>query len=228
MPEELNRVLTDHISNLLFAPTVGAVRCLKDEGIHKGVYRVGDIMVDSLEAAKKVALTESRILNNLSLRRNDYYALTIHRAANTNDPGKLIRVLSAIGGKDIPVIFPIHPRTRKVLANVHLKGKLPDNITMIDPLGYVEMVGLMASARGVLTDSGGIQKESFILGTRCITLRENTEWPETFIEGRNRLVGMDQKKISRAMDLPPLRFPPRARPFGSVGTSSRIVRVLNA
>lgn len=227
MPEEVNRVLTDHISNLLFVPTEGAVEGLCREGIRKGVHRVGDVMVDSLSTVKKAALGRSTVLQKLGIERRGYFAMTMHRASNTDDPAKLSRLFRAVERSGIPVVFPIHPRTGKVLKDSGLLKEVPPNIKIIEPLGYLDMIALMASARGILTDSGGIQKEAFILGTRCITLRENTEWTETLTEGRNRLVGLDEKKIERSLSLPALTAGPRSQPFGRAGTSRRIAAVLD-
>lgn len=224
MPEEINRVLTDHISNLLFAPTESAVSNLANEGIRKGVYQVGDIMVDSLSSVKEVALSRSTILEQLGVKKHTYFVLTMHRAGNTDNPTKLAKVLNAIRRVQTPVVFPIHPRTRKLLDNHEID--LPSNLLLIEPLGYVDMIGLISSARGVLTDSGGIQKESFILGTRCTTLRENTEWTETLVEGRNRLIGLNEEKIVEALGEPALNSAPTSQPFGLIGTSKRIVRAI--
>ena len=222
MPEEINRVLTDHISNLLFAPTDGAVTNLGKEGICNGVHQVGDIMVDSLNSVKDVARTRSTVLERLGVESHGYFVLTMHRAGNTDDSVKLGRVLNAIRRAGLPTIFPVHPRTRKLLEAV----EIPSNLMVIEPLGYVDMIALIDNARCVLTDSGGMQKESFILGTRCATLRENTEWPETFIEGRNRLVGLDEEKIAEALVEPAIENAPKVDPFGSVGVSARIVQVV--
>lgn len=224
MPEEINRVLTDHISNLLFAPTENAVSNLANEGIHKGVHHVGDIMVDSLNSVKEVALSRSTILEQLGLERHAYFVLTMHRAGNTDDPAKLVKVLNAIRRVQVPVIFPIHPRTRKLLSNINIS--MPSNLLPIEPMGYVDMIGLISNARGVLTDSGGIQKECFILGTRCTTLRENTEWAETLVEGRNRLIGLNEERIVDALNEPALKSAPVSQPFGLIGTSRRIVRAI--
>ena len=222
MPEEINRGLTDHISNLLFAPTDGAVTNLGKEGICNGVHQVGDIMVDSLNSVKDVARTRSTVLERLGVESHGYFVLTMHRAGNTDDSVKLGRVLNAIRRAGLPTIFPVHPRTRKLLEAV----EIPSNLMVIEPLGYVDMIALIDNARCVLTDSGGMQKESFILGTRCATLRENTEWPETFIEGRNRLVGLDEEKIAEALVEPAIENAPKVDPFGSVGVSARIVRAI--
>lgn len=227
MPEEINRVLTDHISAMLFAPTNGAVHNLSEEGIRRGVYKIGDVMVDSLYSVKEVALKKSDVMSRLGLKRHGYYALTMHRAGNTDDPAKLKKILRAIGGAGVQVVFPAHPRTLKLLNEAHYTDNPPNNIMIIDPLGYMDMIALIANARGVLTDSGGIQKESFILGTRCITMRENTEWPETFMEGRNRLVGLDEGKIVNALELPALGNAPHTCPFGPVGACQRIVNMMN-
>ena len=224
MPEEINRVLTDHISNLLFAPTDGAVTNLGKEGICNGVHQVGDIMVDSLNSVKDVARTRSTVLERLGVESHGYFVLTMHRAGNTDDSVKLGRVLNAIRRAGLPTIFPVHPRTRKLLEAV----EIPSNLMVIEPLGYVDMIALIDNARCVLTDSGGMQKESFILGTRCATLRENTEWPETFIEDRNRLVGLDEEKIAKALAEPAIGNAQKMDPFGSVGVSGRIVQVMRA
>ena len=226
MPEEINRVLTDHISKLLFAPTESAVANLEMEGIREGVHQVGDIMVDSLNSVKDVALSRSTILERLGVEKHAYFVLTMHRAGNTDDPAKLKKVLSAIRRAGVPTVFPVHPRTRKLFETIDVA--LPANLLPIEPLGYVDMIALIANARGVLTDSGGMQKESFILGTRCATLRENTEWIETFIEGRNRLVRLDEEKIIEALAEPAIESAPRAAPFGSIGVSERIVKVIES
>jgi UDP-N-acetylglucosamine 2-epimerase (non-hydrolysing) len=228
MPEEINRVLADHVSSLLFVPTTRAVNNLKEEGIRKGVHHIGDVMVDSLHSVRKVARSRSTILNDLGLERKAYHVLTVHRAGNTDDPAKLGTIMRALGRAKVPVVFPVHPRTFKVMKGGGLDRSLPDNVVITDPVGYLDMVALMANARGVVTDSGGMQKESFILGTRCITIRENTEWPETFVEGRNRLVGLDENRIVKALMLPALKGAPRVRPFGSVGASQRIIRIINS
>jgi UDP-N-acetylglucosamine 2-epimerase (non-hydrolysing) len=225
MPEEINRVLTDHVSNLLFAPTESAVTNLGKEGIYRGIHHVGDIMVDSLNSVKEVALSRSTVLERLGIEKHAYFVLTMHRAGNTDDSAKLCKVLNAIRRARIPTIFPVHPRTRKVLENVG--AELPSNLVPIEPLGYVDMIALIANARGVLTDSGGIQKESFILGTRCATLRENTEWPETLVEGRNHIVGLDEDEIVNVLELPKIDNAPNISPFGEEGVSKKIINIIS-
>ncbi len=226
MPEEINRVLTDHISNILFAPTESAVANLENEGIRKGVHHVGDIMVDSLSSVVEVARSKSTILQRLGIEKHAYFVLTMHRAGNTDDPAKLGKVLNAIRRSGMPTIFPVHPRTRKLLNNPSLE--MPANLLPIEPLGYMDMIALISNAQGVLTDSGGVQKESFILGTRCATLRENTEWLETFAEGRNRLVGLDEELIVAALMEPPFESAPSSFSFGSNGVSARISQIIES
>lgn len=227
MPEEINRVLTDHVSDLLFVPTRAGAQNLRDEGITRGVHRAGDVMVDALNDARK-SCSASEVLGTLGLEKLEYLVLTLHRAGNTGDPSKVVSVLKTAAKAKMPVVFPIHPRTRKLLAESGSMGRLPSNIMIIDPLGYVEMIALVSSARTLLTDSGGLQKESFILGTRCLTLRENTEWTETLVDGRNMLVGLNEGKIEEGISLPPLKRAPRVRPFGSIGASSRIAKAIGS
>lgn len=226
MPEEINRVLTDHISSLLFAPTRVAVRNLRSEGIVAGVHNVGDVMVDMLESARAVARSKSKVLDRLQLRPRTYMAMTMHRASNTDDLKKLKSILKALGRSGEDIVFPMHPRTKKALTESGLMAKVPSNLRAIEPLGYVDMLRLMSEAKGIITDSGGIQKEAFLLGVRCITLRENTEWPETLVDGRNVLVGADESRILDAMSFPVIKGRSRAMPFGRPGASARISRIL--
>jgi UDP-GlcNAc3NAcA epimerase len=228
MPEETNRVLTDHLSELLFAPTRTAVLNLRAEGISKGVHRSGDVMVDSLEAAKRIALRRSNVMERLGIKAGMYSVMTVHRASSTESPESMKEIIAAIGKGGQRTIFPIHPRTRKVLQEAGMMSRLPGNLTIIEPLGYLDMLMLMANARMIITDSGGMQKEAFIVGVRCVTLRENTEWNETLVDGRNRLVGRDGKMIAEALALPPLRGAPRVHPFGMPGAAGRIVRALDS
>lgn len=227
MPEEINRVLADHLSRLLFAPTESSVRNLSGEGILDGVHMVGDVMVDSLSTVKEVALSKSAVVSRFGLERRSYFVLTLHRAGNTDDSAKVGRVIRAVRRSGAPVVFPAHPRTRKILETKFSKDELPGNLVLTNPLGYVDMIALISNARGVLTDSGGIQKESFILGTRCFTLRENTEWAETLTEGRNRLIGLDEEQMVEAMSSPALDAAPQVRTFGSVGVSARVVHAID-
>jgi UDP-N-acetylglucosamine 2-epimerase (non-hydrolysing)/UDP-GlcNAc3NAcA epimerase len=196
MPEEINRVLCDHVSTALFCPTETAVHNLLQEGITDGVHQVGDVMGDSLEYFLPFARERAEILKKINVQPKGYALATVHRASNTDDPGNLSQLAAAFRSLDIPVVFPVHPRTRKMLEVFSIS--LPKNVLAIDPIGYLEMLVLEENANCILTDSGGIQKEAYWLGVRCITLRNETEWVETVERGWNVLVGVDGEKIRAA------------------------------
>jgi UDP-N-acetylglucosamine 2-epimerase len=222
MPEEVNRVLADHLSSMLFCPSDDAVKNLASEGIEKGVVVTGDVMADALQAA--AARGTSTILQRLGVSPGGFLLATVHRAENTDDPARLGAIFSALRECGERVIVPLHPRTRKVLAN---EGDAA-NLTIIDPVGYVDMVTLTAAARAVLTDSGGLQKEAYWLGVPCITLRDETEWVETVASGWNTLAGAGSKAILSG--LTSLRRP-AARPmlYGGDGhAAARIVAALSS
>ena len=192
MPEEQNRVLTDHISTILFCPTQVAVDNLKKEGITSNVYNTGDVMCDSVLHYSTVA--EKRIsLSNISLMPiykekviSEWYLTTIHRAENTMDDKNLSVILQVLNSLDKNVIFPVHPRIRTMVDNLYDKNKY-DNIYFIEPVDYLTMLYLTKNAHKVITDSGGLQKECYILNTPCITIRDQTEWVETLNDGYNVL-----------------------------------------
>jgi UDP-GlcNAc3NAcA epimerase len=196
MPEEINRVVTDHLSELLFCPTQAAVHNLEQEGINEGVHLVGDVMYDALLHNLSLARERSTVLADLDLEPGAYALATVHRATNTDDPANMGAILSAFGALPTQVILPLHPRTRKLLAEFSLAA--PANVALIEPVGYLDMLVLEQNAGCILTDSGGIQKEAYLLGVRCITLRDETEWVETVAAGWNTLVGADQEKIEMA------------------------------
>jgi len=198
MPEEINRVLTDHISDLLLCPTKTAVDNLRNEGITQGVHLVGDVMYEALMWAVEKARIHSTILTDLNLTPKNYLLATVHRAENTDDPERLGNILSAFNQIQEPLIWPVHPRTRKKLAE--LRWQPGDHINLIDPLGYLDMAQLEQNARMILTDSGGIQKEAFWLQVPCITLRDETEWIETVESGWNILVGVQSNLILMILD----------------------------
>jgi UDP-N-acetylglucosamine 2-epimerase len=193
MPEEINRVLTDHVSTLLFCPTDAAVENLKKEGIENGVHRVGDVMADALLHNLGLAHTKSEIMYQLSLKKGEYALATVHRASNTDDKENMRLILSAFGKLSSRVVFPVHPRTRKMMLEWGIS--VSSNVTMIEPVGHFDMLTLQKNANCILTDSGGVQKEAYLVGVRCITLREETEWVETVNAGWNRVAGVDVKKI---------------------------------
>jgi UDP-N-acetylglucosamine 2-epimerase len=208
MPEEINRRLTDHVSHLLFCPTPTAVANLRREGITRGVHRVGDVMMDAVRQNLARARGAGRRPGAPAPR--SYYLATLHRQENVDDPRRLASILSALAALPHPTVLPVHPRTRKAIAALGLRpGGL---LRLRAPASYLEMLVLEADARAVLTDSGGVQKEAFVLGTPCVTLRETTEWVETLERGANRLAGADPARIFRAV-----RAIERARPRWSPG-----------
>lgn len=186
MPEEINRVLTDHVSTLLLSPTRAGVDNLRAEGIVDGVHQVGDVMYDAMLHAQRRSRETSSILRRLELSEQGFVLSTVHRAENTDDPVRLQKVIEAIvaAADGLPVILPLHPRTRQAIAR---SGTVTSGIRMIDPVGYLDMVRLLDACSLVLTDSGGLQKEAYFARRPCITLRDETEWIETVAHGWNRL-----------------------------------------
>ena len=196
MPEETNRVVTDDISSLLLCPSQVAVSHLAAEGICEGVRRVGDVMGDAFADARRRAARESHIHEELSLTAGNYWLATLHRAENTDDPvrlGAIVSAFDAVGSSEIPVVFAVHPRTRKTLETLGWRHR--EGVRLIAPLSYLDMVALQVAARGILTDSGGVQKEAYWAGVPCTTLRDETEWTETVESGWNALAGADRDRI---------------------------------
>ena len=197
MPEEINRVVADRLSAVLFCPTDTAVRNLADEGIAKGVYPVGDVMYDSVLFNAALAEQSSRVMDRLNLESRKFYLATVHRAENTDDSGRLASILAVFRKIETPIILPLHPRTRKTLGAglAEVGGK----VRVIDPVPYLDMLMLERNTRLILTDSGGVQKEAYWFGVPCITLRDETEWVELVEAGCNRVVGADVKTILAAV-----------------------------
>ena len=229
MPEEMNRVLTDHISDLLFCPSQTAVDNLAKEGIKENVYLVGDLMMDMLRASQERAKASSAILSQLGLADKGFLLATIHRSENTDDETRLQELIEALLSLHEPVVLPLHPRTRKALEGSDLSAALQPgsgtNLKITQPLSYLDMVRLVSSAQMVLTDSGGLQKEAYWLGVPCVTLRDETEWVETVQAGWNRLAGADTKKIFHAVQ----DFnPPKERPslYGDGHAAKRCVELM--
>ncbi len=224
MPEEINRVLTDHLSRLLFCPSRPAADNLAREGIVEGVHIVGDVMMEALRSTSERAGLHSKILERLGLKERKFLLATIHRAENSDDKERLGRILAALDAIDETVVFPVHPRTRGAMES---SGYSPaPNVRLIDPVGYLDMVRLEHSARMILTDSGGIQKEAYWLGVPCITFRDETEWVETVKAGWNIIVGADTEKIVYHVR----NFsPPPSRPllYGDGKATSRIINILS-
>lgn len=186
MPEEINRVVADHLSTLQFCPTEESVKNLEHEGITAGVHRVGDVMYDCALFARARALESSRILEKLGLEEGGFALATVHRAENTDTPEALAAVVDYLEARarELPVVLPLHPRTREALARHGLSLKA---VTAIPPVGYHDINRLLAAAAEVLTDSGGLQKEAYFHRVPCVTLRDQTEWVETVSHGWNRL-----------------------------------------
>lgn len=199
MPEEINRILTDHCSNILFCPTQNAVDNLKREGITENVFLTGDVMVDSLLFNKEIAEARSSILSDLNLKSKDYLVATIHRASNTDNKENLQNIVEAFQELNENVVFPVHPRTEKLLKNYGLYDSLNSSVILTEPLGFLDFIKLMNHAKMILTDSGGVQKEAYILQVPCVTLRDNTEWVETIEDGWNVLVGCNKNNIVKAV-----------------------------
>lgn len=197
MPEEVNRVLVDHISSLLLCPSELSACNLAKEGIVAGVHIVGDLMADILFKSMNNAET-SGSYSKLGIQENEYYLATVHRSENTDNPNYLNKIIEAFSRLSSKIVFVVHPRTKKKLDSLGVKT--PKNVIMCDPLGYLDMVALMRNAKAVLTDSGGLQKEAYWIGKPCITLRNETEWMETVELGWNTLVGSDPNKILAAVE----------------------------
>ena len=224
MPEEINRKVVDHLSDRLLCPSEIAVGNLRAEGVTRGVECVGDVMVEAVRFGAAHAASKSTVLQTLAVARGEYVVATVHRAENTDAPQRLRGILDGLNALDERVIFPVHPRTARVLEQVPLT--LSPNIRLIDPLPYLDMIQLQQNARAILTDSGGVQKEAYWLGVPCVTLRDETEWVETVDAGWNVLAGTDPAEIKRAA----AAVPPAHRPclYGDGQASARIVAVLEA
>jgi UDP-N-acetylglucosamine 2-epimerase len=193
MPEEINRIVTDHVSKYLFAPTQTAVDNLTKEGLGESCFLTGDIMVDTMKTSIEIALKKSTALQDLKLKEGNFSLLTLHRHYNVDDTGILEHILDELGQLGEKIIFPIHPRTRKMLP---LTYKVPENIQLADPQGYLDFIALEHAAKRIISDSGGIQKEAYILRKPCITLRTETEWVETVQEKWNLLINPSAKNIA--------------------------------
>jgi UDP-GlcNAc3NAcA epimerase len=224
MPEEVNRILSDRLSSLLFCPTVTAVNNLKAEGIVHGVHNVGDVMYDAALYYQDIARSRSTILDDLGVNEGEYVLATCHRAENTDDPVSLRGI--AIGLAHLaeaqPVVMPLHPRTYR-LAKEHGLLTSFGNVKLLDPVAFLDMLRLEASARLIVTDSGGVQKEAYFFNVPCITLREETEWIETIESGWNRLVGADSDSLIAAAENITI---PMAHP-GTYGDGRAAYRILD-
>ena len=202
MPEEVNRVLTDHVSTLLFCPTDTAVANLAREGIVNGVVQTGDVMFD-LATTALTPEREEAVLTRFAVEPRGYVLATAHRPATTDEPAHLEAVLAALAGAPDPVIFPAHPRTAASIARFGLAELVAPNVRLCSPVGYLESLALAKNARVVATDSGGLQKEAYFFGVPCVTMRDTSEWVETVESGWNVLVGTDRAALAAALADPP-------------------------
>ena len=232
MPEEINRVLTDYLASLLFTPTATADTNLHNEGIREGIHRVGDVMYDAVLFYRDIARKKADLLQKLNLQPKQYVLATIHRAENTDDPERLHGIFSALNelALDLPIVLPLHPRTRKILESgtVLRHGAPADrtNLHLIEPVSYLNMLALESEAKVVLTDSGGVQKEAFFFRVPCITLRDETEWVETVETGWNTLAGMSASRIvDAARNAHPGHLD--SHPFGKGDAAKRIAEILS-
>ena len=234
MPEEINRILTDRISSFLFCPTDVAVTNLKNEGITKGVYSIGDVMCDAvlyytkyMDSSKKSQyFSKLKGLIQNVLEVDTWYLSTIHRAENTDDINKIENILAAFEELDHPVIFPVHPRTKKFVRELALKNKYT-NTLFVEPIGYLEMLYFTKNACKVVTDSGGLQKEAYILNTPCVTVRDQTEWVETLIGNHNVLVKPKKDDIIKAIKETKIDLNNHKDYYGIGDATIKICEVLN-
>ncbi len=225
MPEEINRIVADRLSDLLFCVTQTAVRHLADEGIVGGVHFSGDVMLDALQQNLPVARLTSTILSRVGLLAGYYLLATVHRAANTDDPENLRRIVGAFNAIREPIVFPIHPRTRAAIDRLGLL--FSPHVLAIEPVGYLDMLMLESNARAILTDSGGVQREAYFLSIPCITLRNETELHETVEAGWNQLVGTNPERIILTVRdfMPPVEHPAL---FGDGHAAERITEIIGS
>lgn len=227
MPEEHNRVLTDHASDLLFCPTQTAVDNLTREGITEGVHLTGDVMYDAVLYNAQLAESHSSILKRMGIQSDEYVLATVHRPRNTDDVSRLQAILNALEtlAQDMRVVLPAHPRTLKALQALDYRS--PVGMHLIQPVGYLDMLMLEKHSHLILTDSGGVQKEAYFFGVPCLTLREETEWVETVAAGWNLLVGADYDAIVAAVH----SFHPEGAPepvFGAGTASEGIASIVQS
>ena len=227
MPEEINRIVADQLSDLLFCPTAGSIALLKQEGIHKGVHLVGDVMYDAaLFYAERSP--EADVLGRFDLEKGSYALTTVHRAENTDDPARLRNILAGLSevGRKLPLVLPLHPRTKGVMEKTGVS--MPAEIRVIEPVSYLEMIALERNAAVLLTDSGGVQKEAYFYQVPCVTLRDETEWTELVDAGWNTLTGADTQRIvaatESALQGKPADHPPL---YGEGDAGQKIVELLS-
>jgi UDP-N-acetylglucosamine 2-epimerase (non-hydrolysing) len=223
MPEEINRILTDHGADLLLAPSQTAAETLADEGRGEATVVTGDVMYDAVTAVRDLVANNSDVLDRYGLTPGEFVLSTVHRAANTDDPERLQSIFGALGEAPLPVVLPLHPRTENYLKEYGMWESANESVKLVEPLDYLEFVRLLDTAGRVATDSGGVQKEAFFLDTFCITLRDETEWVETVEAGWNVLTGADRDAIAEALSVDWERPSEKPAPYGD-GNAARVVR----
>lgn len=224
MPEEINRIMTDHVSEFLFCPTDTAVKNLHDENITKNVINVGDVMYDAVEYNRKLAADKSKILQKHDLKSKEFLLITVHRAENTDNLENITNILKAFSEIEDQKVWPIHPRTKHKLESMGFDLASIPNLLVIEPVGYLDMLTLENHAKKILTDSGGVQKEAYFMQVPCVTLREQTEWVETLESEANILVGTDVKAILEATRKEV--SPTYKEVFGDAKASEKIVQAI--
>ena len=222
MPEEINRIITDHVSSYLFAPTQTAIDNLNKEGLGSNSFLTGDIMVDTMKNSIAIAKKKSTVIGDLNLQNKNYNLLTLHRNYNVDDVVVLEHILNQLEDIEEQIIFPVHPRTKKMLAETYT---MPKNIKVIGPQGYLDFIALEQAATRIITDSGGIQKEAYLLRKPCITLRSETEWVETIVEKWNLLINPASNNIAEQI----LNFVVPAKQNNIFGgdVTSKMVTIIN-
>ncbi|HEU4777061.1 MAG TPA: UDP-N-acetylglucosamine 2-epimerase (non-hydrolyzing) [Telluria sp.] len=230
MPEEINRIVADRLATLLLCPTATSIDNLRAEGATEGVHLVGDVMYDVSLFYRQRAREHSDILTRLQLTEGNFVLTTCHRAENTDDPARLGAIVAALAqiAQEVPVVLPLHPRTRKLIAENKLEAAL-QNITLVDPLSFMDMTRLEQSARAILTDSGGVQKEAFFYGVPCVTMRDETEWVETVEAGWNTITGAATDAIVQAFRASAQRPQTTSTPYGAGNAAELCLEaILNA
>ncbi len=229
MPEEINRILTDHISDILFVPTDNAVNNLHNEGIRmESVFKVGDVMYDSALYFEGISNSKSRILRKYILKNNKFVLCTIHRQENTDNKKRLFNIVQSLKSisEKVKIILPIHPRTQAIFKKLNIKFSTP-NIIIISPIGYLDMLALLKSCKLVITDSGGLQKEAYFYKKYCLTIRDETEWIELVEKGYNFIVGTNPQNIlSKFNNIKNTQFIDSSKLFGDGKTRKKIVKIL--
>jgi UDP-GlcNAc3NAcA epimerase len=224
MPEEINRIVSDHVSKYLFAPTQTAVDILEREGLKERTYFTGDIMVDTMKNSIQIAMQKSDVMSRLNLENEEYNLLTLHRNYNVDDTEVLKHLLTQLGYLEEKIIFPVHPRTKKML--VESSFPVPSNIDTTEPQGYLDFIRLEYSSKKIITDSGGIQKEAYILQKPCITLRTETEWVETVKEKWNLLLDPSDKNI--ASKISAFETPKEQQEIFGEEVTKKMVNIINS